>query len=166
MNEQKHNYSIGSVSHGTMRKEDLIPCFLDIAKELGGETELLLTIQERIDFNEDEDNSYNYYKSDESDYDLDELFDALQEFAPPYFYFGSHPGDGADYGYWLIDDVVQQVKDDGGYTTDDIGKTIEEIKAEYSGGTFEILDVNDHGNISLYTYDLDKNETTEVWAIV
>ena len=88
---------IGSVSSGTMREADLIPVFL---------RELAL-------YNSDAARSLNQLHVDlelcEEDLSrlLEELFDRLDECAPDGCYFGSHPGDGADYGFWPSEQETQ-----------------------------------------------------------
>ena len=94
---------IGSVSHGTMREEDLIPTFLEKLREL--DPQRAEEIQEDVDKLELEQLAgYGTYYTEESKNDaswvLMELFDALEECAPEGCYFGSNPGDGADYGFW------------------------------------------------------------------
>lgn len=103
-----------SVSHGTMRLEDLIPAFvseledrqsdnqytvdgdeLDCVARNTRHTALLAGIESRME-------SADYYESDEANWDLEELFDALDEYAADGFRFGAHDGDGSDYGYWPI----------------------------------------------------------------
>jgi len=92
---------IGSISFGTMRSQDLVQCFLSELEILAnGSTDLTIAITSRIEFSDQEDNCYDYYESDDVDYDVHELFDALDEYAPDGCYFGANPGDGADYGFW------------------------------------------------------------------
>lgn len=92
--------SIGSISHGTMRPEDLIPCFAAeleaCVKSSGahtGRTNLYLEAREITDFD-----------SEEASEVLSDLFDALNEYAPEGTYFGAHEGDGSDYGFWPVED--------------------------------------------------------------
>lgn len=88
-----------SISTGTVNPEDLIPTFIEAVKNLyGGDTRWLLEIEKYIEDHPD------YYESEESDFDLGELFDTLNELAPEGYYFGAHPGDGADFGFWKIED--------------------------------------------------------------
>lgn len=167
----RENYLIGSVSHGTMRHEDLIPCFVEVLEEHGNYQTHEMLVKEISYRMEKED----YYNSEQAEWDLDELFDALQEIAPPYYYFGSHPGDGADYGFWLCDDVAEMVKGSGGYVVEDY-KTklqLEHITPEFiredgwpNSGHVEVLHINDHGNCTLYDYDCQNNVWAEIWAIV
>lgn len=101
----------GSISHGTMREEDLIPRFVATLDALKEEESLskfpnvaryariddvLMGIeQQRLKLTWGA-----YFVSEDASYDLEVLFDLLNEYAPDGYYFGSHPGDGADYGFW------------------------------------------------------------------
>ncbi len=100
-----------SLSHATMRKEDLIPCFYDFLsnyKDIEFNLDILtyhhlvtvgewFLIKDFIDWD-------TYYESEDSDFDLEDLFNSLNSIAPEGFYFGSHPGDGSDYGFWEGED--------------------------------------------------------------
>lgn len=152
--------SFGSISSGTMRTEDLLDTFAD---------ELEYQVQRNAaewcsDAGRAQRDGYmtligeardvESYDNEEADEILSELFDALNEFAPPYANFGSNSGDGADYGYWLLEDI-----DDcfDGLKVDDTS----EVPADYSG---EVLHVNDHGNMTLYV--ATAGELVEVWSLV
>jgi hypothetical protein len=170
---------VGSVSSGSLRREDLIPAFLDAFEDIYNDAGptladkpcriLVNTIYKRISVSEDSATSYDYYADECSDHDLAELIDLLQEFAPPYCYFGSHPGDGADFGFWIIDDVVQQVKDDGGLVVDDLSEVTQK-EFRWGGVTapelIDVLHVNDHGNVTFYSYNAKEGEFIEIWSVV
>lgn len=143
---------IGSVSSGTMREEDLIPCFLDTIEYFSkSKARSLRKELKEIEAIESEDE-----KLDAMAYFLNEtLFDTLNDYAPPYFYFGAHPGDGADYGFWLSESASEDF--DGLRVSD-----LSEVPAGYSG---EILHVNDHGNTSLY-HKPARGRMVEIWSIV
>lgn len=93
----------GSVSHGTMRPEDLIPCFISILREFGSKH-----IQRKLDLIEESMGCPGYFDGDGASIDLNEsLFEWMNDIAPEGYYFGSHPGDGSDYGYWPDTEGVQ-----------------------------------------------------------
>ena len=144
--------TIGTVSHATMREEDLIPAFID---ELAT---IHLTKAERKTVREiakrEEEPKYYDQGSEEPGYDLEELFNILDAHALPYFYFGAHPGDGSDFGFWLCEDAVEEF--DGLKVSD-----LSEVPAKYSG---EVLHTTDHGNLTLYASRNGK--LREIWAIV
>lgn len=142
-------YLFGTVSHATMRSEDLIPRFIEALEHF--DAEKAKEYQTRWDdtcemANEDE-------RLEESDYLVESLFDALDSHAAPYFYFGAHAGDRSDYGFWLSEGAFEDF--DGLKVSD-----LSEVPKDYRG---EVLHVNDHGNTSLYS--ANAGELTEVWAI-
>jgi len=146
---------LGTVSHGTMRTEDLIPVFLNTLRSFDSENQLFDEWKHEIRDIED-----GWIERDPVNADamLDDLFESLNEWCPPYCYFGSHEGDGSDYGCWLDHDSLERAVDDGDVTKVDSGD---------SWPCFpEILDVNDHGNITLYCWDGDECKHIEVWSLV
>lgn len=147
---KKHKASFGSISHGTMRPEDLIPAFAHELRRLRGALpgKLYNAIRAMDACALDAD------REEFADDILNDLFEYLNEYAPPCGYFGSHPGDGADYGFWLHEDF--QTDFDGLQVSD-----TSEVPRDYTG---EVLHVNDHGNCTLYV--ARKGKLTEVWAVV
>jgi hypothetical protein len=152
------NYPIGTVSSGTMRPEDLIPDFTSElsyrAKQNGvpvkqrkAHLSLVKAIETRME-------AEDYFETEDADWDMESLFDALDNYAGPYFYFGAHPGDGSDYGFWLSEGFDD---DFDGLKVDDLS----EVPAKYRG---EVMVVSDHGNVSLYVKT--SRAMREVWAIV
>ena len=94
-----------SVIHGTHRNEDLIPSFMEVINifdpEKAKELKAKYPEMEKACKDLEESEDTNYFESEESDYLLNEvLFDVLDSFAPANYYFGSHPGDGSDFGFW------------------------------------------------------------------
>lgn len=150
--------SFGSIIHGTLRNEDLLDAF-------AGELDSLLKIQprsfkrapyraliraawaelrqrERLDCDDARPSDI-----------VSDLQYALNNFAPPYGYFGAHEGDGSDFGFWLSDlDAFD------GLRVDDTS----EVPPDYRG---EVLHVNDHGNVSLYLATAP-GKLREIWAVV
>lgn len=154
---------IGSLSHGTMLASDLIPTFL-------GELDRLMEARSLSD-DADADGHGRYddwagkiertmyaHSSEEVDWILDELFDRLDAFAPPYCYFGSHEGDGADYGFWPILDAVQDAVRDGTLLdVSEAGGPPDETDDGFDG----YVVMSDHGNVELYDAD-----GANLWGIV
>lgn len=138
---------LGTVISGTMRKEDLIPAFVDVLREYAPEHTLVAEYDALPDCDWDE---LTEEQQEQTDYLLDELFDALNEYAPDFCYFGAHEGDGSDYGFWFSSDSFEdarhckEVIDVEPSDAEEISRLVAEAGASYA------CHVNDHGNITLY----------------
>lgn len=143
--------SFGTVSHGTLRNEDLLASFADELewqcdqnKGIKGNAARRKLIAEarRVD-----------PESEEADWILNEgLFDALDEFTPPYAYFGALEGDGSDFGFWPSIDALEEQVD----------KFNDCPPVDHRG---ECMLVNDHGNVT-YGYVNGHGKFKEVWSVV
>jgi hypothetical protein len=159
---------IGTVSHGTMRPQDLIPAFLSVIETFDPdkEAELARSIpwdRENGGLLPREDSEW--WESDDCSCLLnDDIFEAMQAIAPPFCYFGSTEGDGSDYGFWPI---VPEPFEDSDNDIERCDELPENPTRDYA------LVVSDHGNATLYERictprPLPESGTTEwreVWSI-
>lgn len=144
--------SLGSISHATLRDEDLIESF---------SSELEWQIQRNGDFfsspenfserdklnnllGEIQDSCYddegNFSEGCDASYFIEDLSEALGQFSPPYCYFGSHPGDGSDFGFWPDFDSIEELP------------CVEDSDGAISLGE-DCRSVSDHGNVTVYSGD-------------
>ena len=171
--QRRINYPMGSVSSGTMRPEDLIPTFTSELESLAHQSGIVsgkrrrdhLKLVREIEAAQDLDADV-YYDADEAGYNLESLFNALGEYAAPYFYFGSHPGNGADYGFWLSEGWDEEFISGHQLDKSDMPCSLEvndlaEVPNWFRG---EVAVVNDHGNVTLYVKTC--RTLKKVWAVV
>jgi len=94
-----------TVIHGTHRSQDLVPAFLDVLREVApAHYEQIMVAPFSIPpAYAQEDPDSDWWDSEECQWFLEELFDTLNEYAPEGCYFGAHPGDGSDFGFWYCD---------------------------------------------------------------
>jgi len=101
----------GTLIHGTLRPQDLIPVFLDELRRLDkgafdayvdSNPGMLPAEIPMIAFMTPSDPWWN---GEGPTWALDSLFDSLGEYSPEGHYFGAHEGDGSDFGWWEIDDA-------------------------------------------------------------
>lgn len=147
--------TLGTVSHGTLRNEDLIETFCDELESLGftePNKQLVADAKAWLDVQaSDAPPCFKPLRDQDElgDEICGELLDALNDLAPPYTYFGSNEGDGADFGFWPAIDSLE----DDARMTDDV------IKVDSTPSY--IMQVSDHGNVTLYEVTLK-----EVWGCV
>lgn len=88
--------SVGTLTERTLKAEDIYPVFRAALK-------ILDTKKEYTDYPEITDP--NRYESDGvNDFDVPGMIANLDALAPEGYYFGSHPDDGADFGFWEVDE--------------------------------------------------------------
>jgi hypothetical protein len=154
----------GSISHGTLRDEDLLKAFTDTLESLLAKQSRrfrrapyrALIRATRKELRERDLDAQDVADGGERCADLvNRLADTLNEFAPPYGYFGALEGDGSDFGFWLSRDALDE--SDALRVAD-----TSEVPRDYRG---EVLHVNDHGNVTLYVAG-SRGRLREVWAVV
>lgn len=159
---------IGSISHGTLRNEDLIEAF-------SGHLEVLLDMQQTDSYDPEHKHAKIMMEAqslgEDFDYDselasdiVEELSTTLEEYAPPFCYFGATEGDGSDFGFWFNSSEFESACRDGDVLKiNDLARVDEvhncKVKPDW------IAVVNDHGNVTIYSYQL-KVEWTEVLSVV
>ena len=89
-----------TVIHGTLRTEDLVGAFTDEYERIGGRSSNVELFRSHLRLAGGTD------REQELSYDLEDLFELLNERAPAGTSFSSHPGDGSDFGFWTHEEEV------------------------------------------------------------
>lgn len=147
---------IGTISHATLRNEDLLEAFSDELERLGKLDAVEQNSPENAGVNGtfpgfaqwlDAQNHRDKLIEDARTIDPDhedatelvlELMDALNEYAPPYCYFGAIEGDGSDFGFWPCMESVEELP-----------KLSDPCEVSKYAGE-DCAFVNDHGNVTVY----------------
>lgn len=179
--------NLGSVSTGTLRTEDLLSSFISTLEGLllvngdhysrpenfGERDRLNNLVGEAQDCFASDGEGIDPKKQDTADELVNESFpDALQGFAPSYCYFGAHPGDGADFGFWVGE--IEEIKEQVGFVSrEEIDETTDPDDSSYPAPDYrgEWLHVSDHGNATLYVREDSKTDPAgyadrELWGVV
>ena len=85
---------------------------------------------------------------------LDWLTDALQEYCPPFVYFGTLEGDGADFGFWPDMESLD-------YERNYWGEETAEWNEEHLVNHDLLVHISDHGNVTVM--DMERNV---LWSVV
>lgn len=155
--------TIGTLIHGTMCNEDLLTAFADELERLA-----MLDKAEAKSSGAAWEGTHEFRmetiaaarsadpESDAASEIIGDLFDALDELAAPYCYFGAHAGDGSDYGFWPD---VESLESDARWEGTGVAKI--DAGSERPDGFDYVMEVNDHGNVTLYGHD-----GKEIWSVV
>lgn len=84
---------VGTVIEGTLQSNELIAAFAAELERMGAGDERLLTEAKAWPID-----------SGDAEAEVDALIDRLNNYAPDGYYFGAHWGDGADFGYWPVEE--------------------------------------------------------------
>ena len=162
---------VGTVIAGTLRNQDLLEAFTGEIEYLTGKCyigakayydakkllfhykALLPSFQPKVEVDESIASEV-----------VNELLDALNEYAPFGMYFGTLEGDGADFGWFVDHDLITEMLRTAQATCDPEEKWITDCdcqSTECANKHGYIIQVNDHGNMTLM--DADRKE---VWSIV
>jgi hypothetical protein len=173
---------LGSVSSGTMLEEDLIPSFMAILGGVDPKRAKSYHWANRKYFNYLDGKRTNHSTLELDDIVnclseiVDELMNMLYDYCPSYTYFGTHPGDAADYGVWVDDDSIREdIREGTLHEVSDLSE-LDTMLVEDGKLPKSVIVTNDHGNQTLCDIEAKFTEddfsygftwkTSIVWDIV
>ena len=140
-------FQLGSISTGTLLIEDIFPAYLAQLDKLSPNSPLSKEVWAYMETGallEEHANAWGIVEQ------IDLL---LNELCPPFVYFGTLEGDGADFGFWPDMDALDDAMHYGGGSDADGNITLSEDGV--------IIQVSDHGNVTVM--DMERNE---IWSVV
>ena len=97
----------GTVIEGTLRNQDLLPAFISLLRKVAPDAyvQLMVCAFSPIPAYADDDKDSSWWESEDAYALLESLMDELDQCADEGYYFGAHPGDGSDFGYWKFEEI-------------------------------------------------------------
>jgi hypothetical protein len=96
--------NLGTLIHGTLRNEDLLQAFeSELSRIRGFQKHQKIVGEARAAIRRGHNVGFDWAEANENFHMteiVNDLMDALNEYAPDGYYFGSIEGDGADFGFW------------------------------------------------------------------
>jgi hypothetical protein len=149
-------FQLGSISTGTLRPEDLLKAFLPYLNKENEHAQEAQAVLERIatdTWPPGIDNLEQYLTEFNTSELLDIIMDELQELCPPFVCFGTLEGDGADFGFWVDWDRLNEAMQNIGMASESDEEILKEDNV--------IVQVSDHGNVTVM--DMERNV---IWSVV
>ncbi len=140
-------FQLGSISSGTLRTLDLMEAFASEAEARCGDMATRAVSTAHIYLDPDA-----VVDDEQVQETLDELRFLLEDSCPPFVYFGTLEGDGADFGFWPDRDAIEEIMP----LDRNVGEGDDEITID---GV--IIQVSDHGNVTVM--DMERNV---IWSVV
>lgn len=137
---------IGSISHGTLLSSDLLSAFSSELEYLAyrGNAKMVNDAERVVEAMNGDKPLRGRLAQEAADCGgieelasemVNDLQDKLNEYAPPFCYFGTNEGDGSDFGFWPDINALDELEQfDDGPPKDFYG---------------EFKQVNDHGNVTI-----------------
>ena len=147
-------FQLGSISTGTLRPQDLLNAFGSALNHLtlGVEKHPFIeqaSVAEQNIWDFDDDDAHEHATDL-----IEKLTDALQELCPPFVYFGTLEGDGADFGFWPDMESLD-------YERNYWGEETAEWNEEHLVNHDLLVHISDHGNVTVM--DMERNV---LWSVV
>ncbi len=139
-------FQLGSISSGTLRTLDLMEAFASEAEARCGDMATRAVSTAHIYLDPDA-----VVDDEQVQETLDELRFLLEDSCPPFVYFGTLEGDGADFGFWPDRDAIEEIMP----LDRNVGEGDDEITID---GV--IIQVSDHGNVTVM--DMERNV---IWSV-
>ena len=150
-------FQLGSISTGTLRTEDLLAAFHSTIAASGTPPALA-------------EDGYADGGKAYSDEELLEVYtEQLESLCPPFVYFGTLEGDGADFGFWPDSNSLDEAlyNQTGAPHLDNVPSYSLPMHQDYPYGEIALEDdnvivqVSDHGNVTVM--DMERNV---LWSVV